>query len=232
MLPVVGADTVPWVTTEEMRDVDRIMIEDLGIQLVQMMENAGRALATVAVERFAPASAVVLAGTGGNGGGAMVAARHLANHGVTVGLMVTDESRLRDVPRHQLQILRSMGVPVLDEPMTAELVIDGLIGYNLLGHPRGHAAELIEWTEGHATLSLDLPSGMDATTGAVEGVVVHADATLTLAAPKTGLAHHVAVGDLYLADISVPPSVFHDLGFDSTRGLNQAPVVRIADSAG
>ena len=67
---------VPALTTDQMREVDRIMVEDLHIELVQMMENAGRSLAELAVARFSPAIVVVLAGPGGNGGGGMVAAEH------------------------------------------------------------------------------------------------------------------------------------------------------------
>jgi len=229
MFTEVGASSVPWVTTEQMREVDRVMIDELGIELIQMMEMAGRNLAHVAVERFAPESVVVLAGTGGNGGGAMVAARHLANRGVTVGLTVTDAARLGPVPRHQYEILLKMGVAVSDLPMTAELVVDGLIGYSLSGAPHGRAAELIDWTGGQPVLSLDVPSGLDATSGDVGGPMVTAAATLTLAAPKIGMANAPSVGDLYLGDISVPPSVFADLGFDSLEGLGRAPVVRIVD---
>src|SRR5262249_20465652 len=79
--PVVDAKAVPWLSVEQMREVDRIMIEELRISLVRMMENAGRGLAQVARELLggdaAGRSVFVLAGTGGNGGGGLVAARHL-----------------------------------------------------------------------------------------------------------------------------------------------------------
>lgn len=72
--------TVPYLTTEQMREVDRLMVEELGIELIQMMENAGRSLAEVARKRFlagdaAGARVEVLVGPGGNGGGALVCAR-------------------------------------------------------------------------------------------------------------------------------------------------------------
>ena len=73
---------LPAVTAAQMREVDRAMVEDFHIELVQMMENAGRNLADLAVRHFGPRSTVVLAGSGGNGGGGLVAARHLANRGV------------------------------------------------------------------------------------------------------------------------------------------------------
>jgi len=76
---------IPSITTKQMREVDRAMIEDFGIQLVQMMENAGRALATAARVRLGGSavgrSVLILAGRGNNGGGGLVAARRLANWG-------------------------------------------------------------------------------------------------------------------------------------------------------
>ena len=80
---------VPFITTDQMREVDRAMIEDYGISLVQMMENAGRNLAQLARQRFLDGDprgrrVLVLAGTGGNGGGGLVCARRLRNWGAEV----------------------------------------------------------------------------------------------------------------------------------------------------
>jgi hypothetical protein len=72
-----------------MREVDRLVVEEYGIDLVRMMENAGRSLADLAITRFQPATVTVLAGTGGNGGGGLVAARHLSNRGVHVTVAFT-----------------------------------------------------------------------------------------------------------------------------------------------
>jgi len=77
----VSRSAVPALTTEQRRAVDRAMVEDLHIELVQMMENAGRGLAELAITRFSPSSVTVLSGPGGNGGGGLVAARQLANRG-------------------------------------------------------------------------------------------------------------------------------------------------------
>ncbi|MCP4246173.1 MAG: hypothetical protein GY778_03910 [bacterium] len=119
---------------------------------------------------------------------------------------------------------------VMPEPAPADLVIDALIGYSLLGNPRGRIAELIEWTaqEDPAVLSLDTPSGLDVTTGIPGVPCVSAAATLTLAAPKTGLLGAGEVGDLYLADISVPPAVYDPFGMAMPLGLfDQDTVVRL-----
>jgi len=75
---------IPAVTAAQMREVDRAMVEEFHIELVQMMENAGRSLADLAQQLFGPVGVTVLAGGGGNGGGGLVAARHLANRGISV----------------------------------------------------------------------------------------------------------------------------------------------------
>jgi NAD(P)H-hydrate epimerase len=209
----VPADSVGWITEEQMIEVDRVMMEDLEITLFQMMENAGRNLARVALDTFAPSSVSVAAGTGGNGGGGLVAARHLANAGVQVTVTVTSPERLTPVPRHQFDVLGRMGVGVSNELTPADLIIDAVIGYSLRGAPRGRSAELIDAINaGGPTVSLDNPSGVDVTSGEVEGAAVEADATMTLCLPKTGLRNHANVGALLVADISVPRSVTDPLG--------------------
>ena len=92
-------------------------------------------------------------------------------------------------------------------------MIDGVIGYSLQGAPSGAAAGLIRWANasGAPVLALDAPSGVDATSGAVFEPAIRATATMALALPKAGLrAPDVAalVGELYLADISVPPELY------------------------
>ena len=115
----------------------------------------------------------------------------------------------------------------------ADLVIDGVIGYSLQGAPRGEAATLIRWANRQAApvLSLDAPSGVDTTTGIVFEPAIRAAATLTLALPKEGLrtpgvdAH---VGELYLADISVPPELYpRFLGIDVGPIFVASDIVRL-----
>lgn len=90
--------------------------------------------------------------------------------------------------------------------------MDALIGYGLRGAPRGRTAELIALCNQYAAwvLSLDVPSGLDSTTGDTPGPVVRPDRTLSLALPKTGLRN--VPGDLYLADVGIPPEVFERTG--------------------
>jgi NAD(P)H-hydrate epimerase len=215
---------VPHVDTQQMIEVDRAMMEDYRIELIQMMENAGRNLAHLARTRFLDGDprekrVVILAGTGGNGGGALVCARRLHNYGTAVQVIVTKpDDAFKPVPAHQLDILSRMQVPVqlahdLDDSDACELVIDGIIGYSLRGAPRGSAAELIRWAnrQDAPILSLDAPSGVDTTSGTVFDPAIRATATMTLALPKAGLRTAgvaAQVGELYLADISVPPQLY------------------------
>lgn len=219
---------VPAVTTPRMREVDRVAVEEVGPNLHQMMENAGRNLATLCAgllgEGWSSAPIAVLAGTGGNGGGGICAARHLANHGGDVTLVVSDPARLSGVPADQLALYdatdgRRAGARDLGT-LEAALVVDAVLGYSLRGAPDGVAAELIGWTAAGATpvVSLDVPSGVDATTGEAPGDVVHATTTMTLALPKTGL-DSPAVGRLWLADIGIPREVYRRVGVMPPAGL-------------
>jgi NAD(P)H-hydrate epimerase len=210
--------SVPAVTGAEMLEIDRIAVEETGPSLYQMMENAGRNLAGVARamlgDDWRTGRIVVLAGTGGNGGGGITAGRHLLNHGARVAAAITDASRLGEVPAQQLEVFRHAGGAVLASlPDSADLIVDALIGYSLRGAPRGRALELIEWANGAAApvLSLDVPSGIDATTGEALGAAVAATRTMTLALPKLGLRSRNA-GVLDLADIGIPREVYLRMG--------------------
>ncbi|MBI3047491.1 MAG: NAD(P)H-hydrate epimerase [Acidobacteria bacterium] len=93
-------------------------------------------------------------------------------------------------------------------------LIDALIGYGLTTPPQGIAADLITWANGTGApiLSLDVPSGVNATTGDTPGVVIQPRWTMTLALPKTGLRPEHA-GQLMLADIGIPAEAFRRAGF-------------------
>ena len=215
---------IPFINTDQMREVDRAMIEDYGISLVQMMENAGRNLAQLARSRFLNSCAtgrrvLVLAGAGGNGGGGMACARRLHNWGATVQVTLTaPRNELAGVPLQQLEILNNMSVPfaTADESSglpPSDLVIDAMIGYGLTGPPRGVSATLIDDanSQGAPILALDVPSGVDSATGEAGGAAIRATATLTLAMPKSGFRAESAkhyIGELYLADIGVPPELY------------------------
>lgn len=245
MIPEIAADDVPYLTTDQMIEVDRAMMEDYRIDLVRMMENAGRNLAHLARERFLGGDprgqrVVVLAGTGGNGGGALVAARRLHNYGAAVSVFVTKPiDEFTPVPGQQLDLLRRMGIAIgfvrdIGSVGILDLVLDGVIGYSLKGAPRGEAATLIRWANEQAApvLSLDAPSGIDTTTGTVFDPAIRATATMTLALPKEGprapgVESHV--GELYVADISVPAELYERfLGIEVGPIFATSDIVRLA----
>ncbi len=221
-------EPIPYLTTEQMVEVDRVMTEDLGIGLIQMMENAGRNLAHLARERFLDGNPrgreiAALAGAGGNGGGVLVAARRLAAWGASVRIFLTrPPERFVGVPARQLDNVRHIQLPIgrpgeLPADWTPDVVLDGMIGYSLQGPPRDEAAALIRWANdcGGPILSLDVPSGLDASDGKVHDPSIRATATMTLALPKEGLRGAAEwVGELYLADISVPASVYEGPGLE------------------
>ena len=228
-----------------MREVDRITVEGFGLSILQMMENAGRILAAHVMALLGAGSpsgaasgeVTVLAGSGGNGGGGLCCARHLHNRGIGVSFVLDrDPAALTGAPRSQLRILQAAGVQSL-APAEAgvavrrsSVIVDALMGYGLRGAATGRAAELIDLCNLAAAkvVALDVPSGLDATTGEAHGPVVRADRTLTLALPKTGLRR--LTGDLYLADIGIPPEVYRRLGLAYTPPFGPADsVLLLAD---
>ncbi|GAB5359708.1 hypothetical protein AAMO2058_000565700 [Amorphochlora amoebiformis] len=194
-----------------------------------MMENAGRNLAQQAIHSLRIAQVdcrsariVVLAGSGGNGGGGICAARHLVNHGAAnLVLCLSSPQKLKPVTRWQLKVFRSAGgkevtpselreKKTTSTSLKTDLIIDAVVGYSLRGAPRGTAQELIRWANDSSAhiLSLDTPSGLDSTTGETPGDYIKATWTLTLALPKTGLSDPSKTGEIYLADIGIPRACY------------------------
>ncbi|MFQ5998784.1 MAG: NAD(P)H-hydrate epimerase [Candidatus Bathyarchaeia archaeon] len=213
------------VTRDEIAELDRVMIEEFGIDLLMMMENAGRALASVAKKmlggRVLNRNITVLVGKGNNGGGGLVAARHLHNWGASVKVVIASpRSELHAAPIKQLQILEKSGIAVIDQVVElseADLIIDSLLGYNSKGKPREPYASLISAANrsGRPILALDLPSGLDPDTGKPNEPCIVATSTVALALPKNGAITadgRPFVGMLYLADISVPRALYERFG--------------------
>lgn len=232
------------VTVAQMREVDRLMVDEAGITLAQMMENAGRALARVAVDEAGRSArglqVAVMAGSGGNGGGGLAAARRLACWGARVVVWVT-HGNLRGVPAQQMAAAQASGVHVLAAPPGpadldgTHVVLDAVLGYSLAGAPRGAALALVNAAgaarrRGLPVVSLDVPSGLDPDSGEAPGAVVTATHTVTLALPKPGLltadgARHT--GALTLADISVPGWIYQQLGVGPAEPFGVSDLVRL-----
>ena len=209
-LKTISGIIVPAIATEQIIEIDRIAVEETDPNLFQMMENAGRNLALSAIDilgnAWQKANIVVLSGIGGNGGGGICAARHLANRNGNVKVCITNPEKLKEVSTYQHKIYLSakgLEIGINDLPNEKpDLIIDAVIGYNLKSAPRGYSLEMINWANSQPAkiLSLDVPSGVNTTTGDTPGAFIKAERTLTLALPKIGLLPELT-GDLYLADI-------------------------------
>jgi NAD(P)H-hydrate epimerase len=146
------------------------------------------------------------------------------------------------VTEEQLQILERRGIPGSDRAVvlealpsllaTVDLVLDTLVGYRWQGVPREPIASLI-YAANRASvprLALDLPSGLEGDSGRPSAVTIQADATLTLAWPKTGLlaaSARLVVGALFLADITVPAAVYQAVGVEQGDLFAEGPIVRV-----
>jgi len=227
-----------YLTSEEMGDADQEAIVGYGISVLSLMENAGSATANLA--RLLLGASVtkrkvgVLAGKGNNGGDGLVAARHLHNWGADVRVMLSDRETISQIPSEQLKAVERAGVPVHDAGETLagfDLLIDSLLGYNSKGNPRGPVRSMIlnANTSGVPILAVDIPSGLDATAGEPNDPCVIAKATITMGFPKTGFLNPSCrkyVGQLYLADVSLPLEVYRKYS-QSTEFFEKESVVRI-----
>lgn len=204
-------------TAEAMRGVEDRAVAEEGLTLGGLMEHAGRSVAEHAA-RLAPEGAVrVVAGTGNNGGDGWVAARELWVAGREVAVIAPSEPSA-PLAAEAFRAAVDAGVPwtvpaeAFDLARALEgaaLVVDALFGFGFHGAATGReAAAVIAADDADApVLSVDVPSGVDASTGAVEGPAVHAAVTLTFTAPKTGLLIHPGAqhaGEVVVADIGIP----------------------------
>jgi NAD(P)H-hydrate epimerase len=205
-------------TTAEMARADRLAVS-YGVESLALMEKAGRAVADEAgrmVERGARVQ--VVCGPGNNGGDGFVAARHLRERGIEarVALLGSPDKLKGDAAA----MARRWGGPV--EPLTvasldgAELIVDALYGAGLARPLEGTAAAVVAAMEksGALVLAVDVPSGLDGTTGAAGGPVVHADRTVTFFRRKPGhvlLPGRSLCGSVSVADIGIPERVLAEI---------------------
>lgn len=237
---------IPVVDGPTMAAVDDALVR-LGFDLRQVMEAAGRAVASFARTQLLGgdprgAQIVVLCGPGGNGGDGLVAARWLHGWGATVEVWLSHSpDPAKTIPFAQFDILRRMGLTIV-EPVGrprlphADVVIDALFGFNLHGPPTGAAAALILAANAHSGLKLavDVPSGLNVDDGTPYAPCFRADATLTLALPKVGLLTETAaewVGQLALADIGIPPEAFALAGIEAPPIFAENEFIALIDDA-
>jgi NAD(P)H-hydrate epimerase len=215
----------------QMAAVDTAMAETCGLDLVQIMEVAGRAVAVVArrewLQRGANGTVAILCGSGGNGGDGFVCGRYLDGWGISVELwLMRPAGELRGLEAHQLEICQKIGMTVIAPDRApnfdnACLIVDGIFGFGLSAAPAGRAAELIDAANASPApiLAIDIPSGINATTGDGFDPAIQADLTITLGLPKLGLVQGVGrqrAGAIVVADIGIPAAAYQAVGIPLT----------------
>lgn len=202
-------DMKKYFSASSMREADRRAIEELGIPGIVLMENAGAGAARVLVSEFPLARKIlILCGPGNNGGDGFVAARHLAACGLEPTVIAACRAeKYKGDAAIAMKSVAPLAIPLLySEDITdkelcghvisADVVVDAVLGTGSNGSPRGEAARMIKMCQCMPhVLSLDVPSGVDPDTGEICGPVVSAEATATFLAPKSGLV--VAPGSLH-----------------------------------
>ena len=172
---------------------------------LELMERAGAAVAD-ALGRHHPAAArvSVWCGGGNNGGDGLVVARLLHAAGLQVeAVLLAPEERYRGDAAESLGRAKEAGVPLVQEAGPADVVVDALFGTGFAGAPRREAAEAIATinASGDPVVAVDVPSGIDASTGEAAGAAVRASLTVTFHGRKVGLA--VAPGRFHAGDVEV-----------------------------
>jgi NAD(P)H-hydrate epimerase len=190
----------PILTPAEAARLDRDA-QERGVSAASLMENAGREVADAAVRLAGGAygrRAVVVCGTGNNGGDGFVAARHLAARGMGVAVLrLGDQAAGREPAAGNLARLAATPVRVRPwaadagarELARADVAVDAIFGTGFRGVPDGAFAEAISalGSAGVPVVAVDIPSGVNGATGAIEGAAVRADVTVTFGAAKPGV---------------------------------------------
>ena len=200
-----------------LRQADTEALTTFGIEPLQLMEVAGWQIARF-VDAFTDGirnkRVIVVAGSGNNGGDALVAARLLRQRGAIISASIVPSRDPTSLAGRHALTARRLGIAVANAPQgidpSADVLIDGLFGTGIhlpLRDPGPAIIEAINAT-GRPIVAIDVPSGMDADTGAGAEAAVRAAATLTLAAPKAGLAGARRGGRIFVADIGMPAALF------------------------
>ncbi|MBA7666810.1 Bifunctional NAD(P)H-hydrate repair enzyme Nnr [subsurface metagenome] len=228
------------VTAEEMREIDRKTIAS-GIPSIELMENAGRAVARVIKSHYAPLrgeKVSIFCGRGNNGGDGLVVARLLAKERVRVKVfLLAKKEELKRDPKTNLKRVLKESASSADPPMRwieiieidtsqklerlkqkikkSDLIVDAILGTGIKGAPKGIEAKIIKFinTLKKPIVSVDIPSGVEGSTGRVPGEAIRADLTITFGLPKIGLVVYPGaeyVGKLEVARIGFPKKFLED----------------------
>jgi hydroxyethylthiazole kinase-like uncharacterized protein yjeF len=221
-------------TAAEMRQADLRTVEDVGIPPLILMESAGRAVADLTRDYLDdldgdPIRVAIVAGPGNNGADALVAARYLMQVGYEPDIyMAAKAEDCNELCRAQLDIMEGLGASIsfLREQSpeffrsglrAAAIIVDGLLGTGSSGPLREQYRTWVNEINiaDRDVIAVDIPTGIDPSTGMVPGPAVTATATITMAAPKVGMLLYPAatyVGELWVAHIGIPPSILAEVG--------------------
>lgn len=225
---------------EQCRELDRLAEERYGLVGRVLMENAGRSLAEAVIELAGPRPRVlIVCGPGANGGDGFVAARHIANAGIRVGVVTLGEPEAGSDAAANLRAIEAMELPIVDgsggAPLAIErvvkrlggcsCVVDAVFGTGLSRAPKGSAAEAIRTIvllgdRGAEVVAADVPSGLDADTGEALGDCVRADLTVSFACRKIGFRNPGAsayLGEVSIGEIGAPAALAEELAREAAR---------------
>ena len=212
-------------TPRQMGEADRLAVH-AGVKSLTLMEAAGKAVAEAVMERYYQRSVLVLCGPGNNGGDGFVVARLALLAGWPIQVVLVGEAaELQGDARLFFEVFVRLGgdVTVASEPRalreavqrlkTCDTLVDALLGTGFSGALRQPYADAVAAMPGVYTVAVDVPSGLDAETGAGANACVRADVTVTFHAAKPGLLIEDArlkTGRLVVADIGIPAACGED----------------------
>jgi len=224
-----------YLTTDQMMALEKHALENYPISLEQMMQNAGKAVFDVVINKIIPHLSegeiresrlqdyrvLVVTGKGNNGGDALVTARLLQKkgYGVTV-LSPYPIEEFSEMAKKEMEKIVKIGIKIRNqnsEIRNYDLIIDALFGFSLKGNPRPPVDKIIEQIlcSQIPVLSVDVPSGMDVYSGTIGSPCVKADYTVALGMLKKGFEEHPDfVGKVYLGDLGIPGQAYKDKGYE------------------
>ena len=239
------------VTADQMKTLDRRTIHERGVPGIDLMENAGKGATEEILRRFPnlPRKRVaVIAGRGNNGGDAFVIARHLIKRGLGVNIFLLAENKaIKGDAKTNLEILTKDDIEVRelatlsefesirDDLLSHDLFIEGILGTGLASEVKGYYRKVISALNatGKPIVAIDIPSGLDATSGKPLGMCIKAAFTPTFGLPKIGQLIHPGVefvGELKVIDIGIPGDLIeeedirsHLIHYEDIQGLLAVP---------
>lgn len=212
------------VTSQQMREIDRKAIEEMKISGLDLMENAGFRIFQGLKDIYPDLRSkkvIIFSGSGNNGGDGFVVARHLYHYGVKVKVFIlVPFHKIEGEAGDNLNIINKTGIEIIEVEkanveeiqktmQVSDLIIDAILGTGLQGRVTGLKADLINLinTANKEVVAIDVPSGLNADSGKIEGPCVKAAHTITLALPKIGLLLFPGAsfaGKIKIEDIGIP----------------------------